>query len=123
MSVIKFELKEEHIKLLRHLKWSLNDKKVIVGIEQQQNDIDSAEIHPFGGNVLYEEIDLILNGVPPDFDPFNTYEPVVYKPEQIAEWDKLYAELPQALEVILSLNTFELGPYKSRSHDKLWKKI
>jgi len=117
MSVINFELKEEHIKLLRHLRWSLNDKKFIVGVEDVVEDVA-----PFGGNVLYEEIDLILNGVPENFDPFNTYEPIVYKPEQIAEWDKLYGELPQALEVILSLNTFELGHYKSRYHDRVWRK-
>jgi len=59
-------LTENHIKLLKHLKWSVNDKGFIVGTENEVEDPA-----PFGENTLYEAIDLILNGMPEDFDPFN----------------------------------------------------
>jgi hypothetical protein len=47
----------------------------------------------------------------------------VYTDSQIAEWDKLYSELPMALDVILYNGNFELGTYKTRYHLRDWKKI
>ena len=56
---------------------------------------------PFGEDNLYEAIDVILNGKPTNFDPFNTDEMIEYTDEQKAEWDKLYSELPTALDLVL----------------------
>lgn len=115
MSVLKLELKEEHLKLLKFLRWSVKDN-VIQGISNDEEAV------PFGENSIYEAIDLILNGQG-DFDPFTTEELPEYSDEQKEEWDKLYAELPTALEIILFNGSFELGTYKTKFHDRFWKKI
>jgi hypothetical protein len=46
-----------------------------------------------------------------------------YSVEQKSEWDKLYSELPMALDIILYNGSFELGKYKTRYHLRDWKKI
>lgn len=117
MSVVKFELKEEHVKLLKHLRWSKDKNNLIVNISDDEDSI------PFGSDNLYEAIDLILNGRPDDFDPFETEELVEYSEEQKAEWDKLYSELPLALDVILFNQSFDLGLFKTKWHLRDWKRI
>ena len=118
MSILILELKEEHVKLLKHLRWSMNSKNFILGTEDES--IDPA---PFGENNIYDALDLILNGIPKDFDPFNTVEIKEYSDEQKAEWDKLYSELPMALDIILYNGHFELGKYRTKFHLRDWKKI
>lgn len=54
MSVLRITLTEDHIKLLKHLKWSVNDKGFIVGTENEEEDPA-----PFGENNLYEAIDQV----------------------------------------------------------------
>jgi len=118
MSVLKITITENHIKLLKHLKWSINGKGFIVGTENEEEDPA-----PFGENTLYEAIDLILNGMPEDFDPFNTDESKVYSDEQKAEWDVLYGELPLALDVIMYNGSFELGTFATQFHNRVWRTI
>lgn len=118
MSVLKLELKQEHVTLLSKLRWSLKDN-IISGVGHDGEDF----IPPFGGNDIYEEIDLILNGMPEDFNPFTTEDFKEYSDEQKAEWDKLYSELPMAMDIIMYNNSFELGTYKTKYHDRVWKKI
>ena len=117
MSVIKFELKEEHVKLLKHLRWSKDKNNLIVNISDDEDSV------PFSSDNLYEAIDLILNGRPEDFDPFETEDLVEYSDEQKEEWDKLYSELPLALDVILFNQSFDLGSFKTKYHDRNWKKM
>jgi hypothetical protein len=118
MSVVKFELKEEHVLLLKNLKWGLLENKFIVSAEDITEDPA-----PFGADNIYEGIDLVLNGKPENFDPLNSTELTTYTAEQIAEWDKLISELPTALDIILYTGSFELGNYKTKYHLKDWKKI
>lgn len=118
MSVIILELTETHIKLLKHLRWGINKNNFISSTEDES--IDPA---PFGENNIYDAIDLILNGRPADFDPLKTEDLKVYSDEQKAEWDKLYSELPIALDIILFKGDFELGSYRTRFHLRDWKKI
>jgi hypothetical protein len=120
MSIVKFELKKEHIELLKFLKWGLMENKFVVSAEDITDDAC-----PFGGDNIYESIDLILNGKPENFDPLNTSEPKEFTSEQIKEWDNLISELPTALDVILNMynDKFELGKYKTKYHLRDWKKI
>ena len=118
MSVIKFELKKEHIILLKNLRWGLMENKFIVSTEDITEDPA-----PFGADTIYEGIDLVLNGKPESFDPMNSTEPKTYTTEQIAEWDKLISELPTALDIILYNGTFELGTYRTKYHIRDWKKV
>jgi len=118
MSIVKFELKNEHVQLLKQLKWSSTpDNKMIVSVE----DVDDPLL--FNESNVYEAIDLILNGLPADFDPFNTSDLPTYSPEQIAEWDKLLSELPIALDIIMYNGHFTLGTYKTKFSDRAWKLI
>lgn len=116
MSVLKLELTEEHLKLLKFLRWSTKDN-VIVGLSGEEESV------PFGENNIYEAIDLILNGVPANFDPFTTEDLPEYSLEQREAWDKLYSELPTALDIILFNGHFELGTYKTKYHFRDWKKV
>jgi hypothetical protein len=118
MSVIKLQLTETHVKLLKHLRWSINDKNFIIATENEKEDPA-----PFGDNNVYDAIDLILNGKPAVFNPLETEELVQHSTEQKAEWDKLYAELPLALEIILFNGSFELGTFRCRFHDRQWEKL
>jgi hypothetical protein len=118
MSVLKFELREDHVKLLKHLRWSINKNNFIVGTEDETEDPA-----PFGENNLYDAIDLIINGIPEDFNPLETEEVKQYSLQQKADWDKLYSELPMALDIILYNGSFELGNYKTKFHIRDWKKI
>jgi hypothetical protein len=118
MSTIVFELKQEHIYLLKNLAWR-NDNNVIVSTADEGDTIAPV----FGANSIYEAIDLILNGKPANIDPLTHEDWIEYTPEQKAEWDKLFGELPLALEIILFNGHFETGTYKARYHDKIWKKI
>ena len=57
MSVIKFELTEIHIKLLKHLRWSLNNENIISGVSDEGDGVAP----PFGVNNIYDAFVLILN--------------------------------------------------------------
>jgi len=118
MSVLTFELKEEHVKLLKHLRWSKNPDNVICSVADEGDGVAP----PFGETYLYDAINTILNGKPADFNPMDQSELPDYS-ERKEEWDKLYSELPMALDIILFNQSFELGTYKTRYHDRNWKKI
>ena len=80
MSVIKFELKEGHVKLLKHLEW----EELSSG-----NHINTkGENTPFGGIDHYEDMGVILYGQPEDFDPFEG-NPFEWTEEQKNEMDEL----------------------------------
>jgi hypothetical protein len=115
MALIKFELKENHIKLLKHLKWSIdpNTKGIISYAENGT---------PYGGLSLTEDVGLILYGnLIEDFDPLSAYGPQ-YTEEQKEEMASLYEDLPLAMEVILFLGTFECGHYKTKWNTTNWIK-
>lgn len=112
MSVIKFELKDEHLKLLKHLSWS----------EYSDGVISTEGKTPFDGFDHYEDMGIILYGRPDDFDPFEG-DPFVWTQEQQDEMDVLLHELPTAIEVVLNAQTFETGRYKTKFHNRDWKLI
>ncbi len=47
MSVIKFELKEDHVKLLKYLRWSKDKNNLIVNISDDEDSV------PFGSDNIY----------------------------------------------------------------------
>jgi hypothetical protein len=115
MSILKFELKKEHIKLLKHLNWSeLTDNNAITTITESSS--------PFGGFDYYEDMGIILYGKPDNFNPFEE-DPFEWTDEQKQEMDKLLSELPTAIEVILNAETFQTGHYKTKFHIRNWNKI
>jgi len=120
MALLKFGLKEEHLLLLKNLKWSIDDSFIIKTIG---DDSDTYEQSPFGGEDIFEDMALILYGRPDDFDPMNAecVSYTEYNDEQKEEMINLLRELPTALSVVLNRQSFELGNYKSKWYDINWK--
>lgn len=110
MSIFRFNLTENHIKLLRQLNVETLDGRPT---------IDSKR--PFGNSEIYEDIDLILNGKTKDIEPddIGGYD---YSIEQIQEWDKLLEELTDALDIVLFTGKFEPGEYVRRTYERNWIK-
>lgn len=115
MSVIKFEITDDHLKLLSFLELHYMDGNLIT----INDDINS----PFGVGDKYEDMGLILFGKPEgDFDPHD-YEPILYDKEQMEYMENLLKELPQVIQIVARLKTFESGLYKRKFNDYVWKKI
>jgi hypothetical protein len=119
MALLKFELKEEHIKLLKHLRWSMNSELII----SKGSDLDEYGESPFGGDDIIEDISLIIKGKPSNFNPIDDEVLVA----ELSDEDKenmiqIYNELPTALDIILYTGSFETGHYKSKWYDRNWTK-
>lgn len=117
MSILKLELTENHIKLLKHFKCDFKINTITLSIEEDVEEL------PITDQDKYDYMNLILNGKPNDFNPFTMEYVVEYSKEQKEEWDKLFSELPLALSIILYNGNFELGTYRAKWHDRVWKKI
>lgn len=113
MSLNKFELKEEHIKLIRQLN--------IINDVNNPCHIGISTNYPFGDDDIYKDIDLILNGKVREVNFDDTWEEP-YTEDEINAWDELLKELPTALEIILFTGSFESGCYVTRSYEKNWFK-
>lgn len=118
MSLIKFTLKDEHVALLKAMNWGSMNNFIISA------DNPNEDKSPFGGDDLYEDMDLILNGKPDNFETvINSDIGYVVTEEKKEIFDKLLSELPLALEVILRTHNFDLGNYTAKYHQRFsWKK-
>lgn len=113
MSVIKFDLTEDHIKLVRQLHIPENLPEILAN-------------KPFGGDNVFEDMFLILYGKPEndnlDVDPWAEQEDP-WTEEQYAYMEKILNELGLALNVILYTGKFETGTYQTKTYVRDWKKI
>lgn len=113
MSVIKFELTKEHLDLIRCLTFTYSNNKIAFATHGNS---------PFGGDDLYVDMDLILNGdhSGKKYDAeFNR----VFDEKIEKYFDELYQALPSALEIIMGLQTFEPGVYKKKHYENgFWTK-
>jgi hypothetical protein len=114
MSVIKFELKEEHIKLIKHIVF---EKESLLS-KQIKTPHDST---PWGGIDYYEDMGIILYGKPEDFDPLDG-NPFGWSRQQKDEMESLFDEMGLAIEIVLNTQKFEPGYYKKRYHLPDWKR-
>lgn len=116
MSVLNFKLTTQHLALLKSLNWSEKNGFLI---STENPDEDKS---PFGGDDVYQDIDLILYGKPNDFDPFSSDEPPLISDEKKTHFDQLLSELPIALEIVLRTQNFEAGDYYTKYHQRYsWK--
>jgi hypothetical protein len=111
MSVNKFELTEKHIFLIRGLEWNINNMIINGGFSNPEDN----------GN-LYDDMGIILYGVPEITDATQEQNRL-FSPEQIEEMNKLYEELPTALNIVLFNGNFETGTYRTKTYIRDWKKI
>lgn len=130
MSLIKFEVKENHLKLLKNLQWSKTETNHILSINNFDND-DAEEIilTPFGGDNLIEDIGHIIYGrpegediVPKSNDDDGESKTFGYSSEQISEMTELFNGLVTALDICLYRQAFEIGHYKTESYMRNWVK-
>jgi hypothetical protein len=119
MALIKFELKKDHIKLLKHLRWSMVSDQLV----SRGDDMEEYGDSPFGGDDLLEDMCIILNGKPDNFNPIDDETLVTtLSDEEKANILALYSELPTALDIILYTGSFEPGHYKRKWYDRNWIK-
>ncbi|MFW6008307.1 MAG: hypothetical protein ACOCP8_03485 [archaeon] len=118
MSVIKFKLTEDHIKLIKNLRVSdySNGDLVLPSISTKR---------PFGDSDIFDDMFLILYGKPKEED-FNvdSLEGIEnpWNEEQLEYMKKLLGELTSALDIVLYTGKFEVGTYKTKTYVRDWKK-
>lgn len=115
MSLLKFELTEQHIALCRFTDWEqYHIRKEGIAIDNE-----------IAKNHMYDEFGLILYGKPDvsplESDPTSSEE-VDWSDEQKEAMDKYFRELPTALQIMLHTGKFESGNYKTKHYDINWKK-
>lgn len=119
MALIKFELKDDHIKLLKHLRWSMVSDQLV----SRGDDTEEYGDSPFGGDDLLEDMCIILNGKPDNFNPMDDETLVsTLSDEEKSSILALHSELPTALDIILYTGSFEPGHYKRKWYDRNWIK-
>tara|TARA_R110000782_G_scaffold113310_2_gene203320 strand:- start:40 stop:471 length:432 start_codon:yes stop_codon:yes gene_type:complete len=138
MSLIKFEVKKEHLMLLKNLEWSMTDTNHILSINDRDNDdADDIILTPFGGaelmldigEIIYgsQDIDIQVIGLLEEDEVVNIDDAEkmglsVYTDEQVTEMTELFLGLATALDICLYRQAFEVGHYKTRYHLRDWKK-
>lgn len=117
MALLKFELKKEHLILLKFLNWGMTDEGQLTTVNEE------GATTMFGGHDMMEDALIMIYGkTNEEFDPLSIYNSI-YSDEQRALVQQYIDELPKALEVINFTQSFELGTYKSKWNFKTWKKI
>jgi hypothetical protein len=118
MSLIKFELTDEHIKLIKQLKWDA------IEFPHMKNETKVNKATPFsdGDRIVYD-IGLVLHGYDGNPVQHDTEVDPLYGEEEISRMKKLYEELPMALDIISFFGEFKTGWYKTKSYVRDWKKI
>ena len=130
MSLIKFELKKEHLMLLKNLEWSKTETNHILSINNLDNDdVEEVILTPFGGDDLIQDIGLIIYGraegedIVPRMNDEDGRDSIVqrYTEEQISEMTELFNGLVTALDICLYTQSFQIGHYKTPYHMRYWK--
>ena len=136
MAKIKFEIKEDHLRLLKQLQWSLTDTQHILSISDIDND-DAKDVllTPFGGDDLMEDISHIIEGKVEgeDIIPIRGLEEtetgddlsgkVEFTEAEIEYMTDLFNGLATALDICLYRQSFEAGHYKTKSYLRDWEKF
>jgi hypothetical protein len=108
----KFNLTEDHIKLIRRMNVSYND----------HCEFGAPEINPkrpYGNSYVYGDIGEILGMEPTEGDPDDPY----FTAEQEAFMLKMHKETDKALQVILSSGSFSAGWYESEKYHDKWEAV
>lgn len=109
MTIRRFELKEEHIRLLTRACVSYDNY-----CEFGAPRIDPKR--PYGNSDVYSDIAKIL-----DIEQKNK-EDGEFSDEQIKYMQKLHEETEIALQIILEAKCFDVGTYESESYG-VWKRV
>lgn len=119
MALIKFTLTNDHLNLIKNLNWDLD---LFIKEYDEPKLPKLVEGKPFGEAHIYEQMQLILDGPRKISDPNDTVS--FYMDDKIkSRYDKLILELPIALQIVLTTQSFSVGEYKTKSHFINWIKI
>ena len=119
MSIIKFDILEDHLKLVPFIKFNVDGHSLVAGSPITEDSIE--EKSPFGGEDFYVDMGLMIYGkVEKEFDP-HSEEGIQYTTDQKKYMDKLFTELPTVIEILLSTGTFKPGQYSRKAHGIDWK--
>lgn len=111
MSIVRFEVKKEHLMLIKALVWNENIKYMF--------EMDTNQ-SPFGGVNLIEDLGSIIYGKPDKpFSPMD--DSILYSAEQVSDMIVFYEELPTALEISICVENFQVGKYKRKFKNKIWR--
>lgn len=116
MSVIKLEVTEDHLKLVKVLQFSRENGHLTTQSEE------GGKTCAFGHEELYDEITIALKGRPTEFDPLAT-ELFQHTEEEKEYMDKLWGDMDKVLELKCYYDQLVPGIYKRKYHDREWKKI
>ena len=127
MSLVKFELKDDHLKLLRALQWSQTDTDHLLSISSVDNDdAEDIVLTPFGGDDLMEDMGHIIYGMSEEdidfMDEDSEFGKTNWGEEKEAYMRELFDGLSTALSIVLSNQSFETGHFKRKFHDVVWTK-
>jgi hypothetical protein len=104
-----FQVKEQHIKLLRRAYVSWED------CEFGAPSIDCKR--PYGNSDVYSDIAEIIGLPSPDIDNDEDFTP-----EQVAEMDKLHKETQTVLQIFLATGEMKTGVYTADKYSIDWKR-
>ena len=142
MSLVKFNLTDEHIALVQQLRFVLNDTEKVSKFKKNKVEITETNIQvedepefkvkeilvdpraPFGSfeDNIYQEIALIL-GIPHIEGTELEWGGKQYDEDAKKKMDKLYEELPMALDIIMYFGEFNAGEYKTKFGVREWKVV
>jgi hypothetical protein len=107
MSLKKFELKEDHIKIIKHITFKTDAHTLRSGDDNES---------PFGNGDFYDDLGLIIYGnINPEFDPLSDETPSLTS-EQKMYLEDIFQGIPTALEIVLNSGHREPGHYKRKHH-------
>ena len=116
MSLVKFELLDDHIKLIKEINWST------ISFPHNENCVPNPH-SPFGlDSKLINDVGLILFGnkghtLTPDSEISD-----IYTDSEIEWMKKIYKELPTALDIVCYFSDFKPGKYKTKYPLREWKR-
>lgn len=119
MGLIKVEITDDHIKLVRQLRFHKFGDHLMSGV-REVDELDPTP-SPYGGDSVIDDMGLVIYGPPKDFDPVES-EGFEWTKEQLEHLKKLEEEVPLALDIVLQTGKFETGHYKTKHYERNWKK-
>lgn len=129
MSVIRFTLTTEHLSLLRAINWTF---------DKESNRPMAHKLDPFGNRdaiysdntddedasyaapSIYEEMSYVL-GIPHIPGTEKDAEGKQYDDEAKSKMDKLFNELPTAINIVMFTKSFQEGTYRTKFGYADWK--
>jgi hypothetical protein len=109
--MIKFEITEDHIKVISSL--YIKDGDILLDKNDLFNGYDKYRM-------LYTVIYGVRDIVPPNHKGSDKFDYITNDFKLYC--DKLLLELNTVLEIVLQTKKFESGIYKTKSYEKNWKK-